>query len=32
MEELLGDGYVLKDRENKFANANVQGSQLYFIT
>jgi hypothetical protein len=32
MQELLGDGYVLKDHENKFANANVQGSQLNFIT
>jgi hypothetical protein len=27
MQELLGDGYVLKDHENKFANANVQGNQ-----
>lgn len=32
MQELLGDGYVLKDHENKFANANVQGSQQNFIT
>jgi hypothetical protein len=32
MQALLGDGYVLKDHKNKFANANVQGSQLNFIT
>jgi hypothetical protein len=32
MQELLGDGYVFKDHENKFANANVQGSQQNFIT
>ncbi len=32
MQELLGDGYVLKDHENKFANENVQRNQLNFIT
>jgi hypothetical protein len=25
-QELLGDGYVLKDHASKFGNANVQGS------
>jgi hypothetical protein len=29
---LSGDAYVLKNHENKFAIANVQGSQLNFIT
>lgn len=32
MQELLGDGYVLKDHENKFVDANVQGNQQNFIT
>jgi hypothetical protein len=31
MKELLGDEYVLENQGNETTNANVKGSQPYFI-